>query len=66
LEVDVPQKIIDRIMELAESLTPQETAKVAGLLLDLAGVSRDTFEAFIAELSESDRAELLCQLDSDQ
>jgi hypothetical protein len=62
LEVTVSQKTIDRIVELAEGLTPEETAKVAGLLLDLAGVSRETFQAFIAPLSAGDREELTCRL----
>ncbi len=55
------EKQLERLLSQAEGWTPEETANAAGALLDYAGVSRDTFIAFLEPLEETNREELALQ-----
>ena len=53
------QKLLDRMLVLSEGLTPEECAKLAGSMMEYAGVSRSTFILFCKELTETNREEFL-------
>lgn len=53
-----------KILSLAEHLSPDETAQVAGELLNLAGVNRESVETLLKQLSTEDREELAGQVQS--
>lgn len=55
------EKQLDRLLDQAQNWAPEETAHAAGALLGVAGVSRDTFLAFLKQLEETDREELACR-----
>ncbi len=58
------RKIIEQIVAATDSLTPEETAELAGHLLYGVGVSRETVQALLKPLDEEDRAELAAQVEA--
>lgn len=57
------EKIVNQILNLADKLTPEETARAAAALLDQADVNRDTATAFLTELGQDDAEELAAWVD---
>ena len=63
-DLSVP-KPIEKIMQMAEDLDAETMARLAGELLNNTPMDGECCEAFLAELSETNKSELACRLNDE-
>jgi hypothetical protein len=60
---DKYEKALSKVLELTEDLSAEDTARVAGAVMNTTGFTSETFGAFWSQLDPCEQAELKEQAD---